>query len=42
LPDATHDAASDQWSAPIATQGLMLYAVVGEPPTVIVLRLIAL
>lgn len=40
LPDATHDAASDQWSAPIAERGLMLYAVV--PVTVIVLRLIAL
>jgi hypothetical protein len=42
LPAATYDAASDQWSAPIAERGLMLYAVVPEPATVIVLRLIAL
>jgi hypothetical protein len=42
LPDATYDAASDQWSAPIAERGLMLYAVVPERATVIVLRLIAL
>jgi hypothetical protein len=42
LPDATYDAASDQWSAPIAEHGLMLYAVVPERATVIVLRLIAL
>jgi hypothetical protein len=41
LPDAIYDAASDQWSAPIAERGLMLYAVVSEPATVIVLRLIA-
>ena len=42
LPDATYDAASDQWSARIAERGLMLYAVVPERATVIVLRLIAL
>jgi hypothetical protein len=42
LPDATYDAASDQWSAPIAERGLMLYAVVPERAIVIVLRLIAL
>jgi hypothetical protein len=42
LPDAIYDNASDQWSAPIADRGLMLYAVVPEPATVIVLRLIAL
>jgi len=41
LPDAIYDSASDQWSAPIGEQGLMLYAVVHEPATVIVLRLIA-
>src|SRR4051812_22351794 len=41
LPAATYDAASDQSSAPIAERGLMLYAVVPEPATVIVLRLIA-
>lgn len=42
LLDATYDATSDQWSAPIAERVLMLYAVVPEPATVIVLRLIAL
>jgi hypothetical protein len=36
------EAASDQWSAPIGGRGLMLYAVVHEPATVIVLRLIAI
>ncbi len=41
LPDATYDSASDQWSAPIGEHALMLYAVVHEPATVIVLRLIA-
>ena len=41
LPDAIYDSASDQWSAPIGEHGLMLYAVVHEPATVIVLRLIA-
>ena len=41
VPEAIHDSASDQWSAPIGEQGLMLYAVVHEPATVIVLRLIA-
>jgi hypothetical protein len=41
-PDAIYDAASDQWSAPIAERGLMLYAVVPQRATVIVLRLIAL
>jgi len=38
LPDATYDAASDTWSAAIAERGLMLYAVVPEPPTVRVRR----
>jgi len=42
LPGATYDAASDRWSAPIAERGLILYAVVPEPATVIVLRLVAL
>ncbi len=41
LPDAIYDSASDQWSAPIGERGLMLYAVVHEPATAIVLRLIA-
>jgi hypothetical protein len=42
LPDAIYDSASDQWSAPIGERGLMLYAVVPGPATVIVLRLIAI
>ncbi len=44
LLDAIYDSASasDQWSVPIREHGLMLYAVVHEPATVIVLRLIAL
>jgi hypothetical protein len=42
MPDATYNAAVDEWSAPIAERGLMLYAVVSDPATVIVLRLIAL
>ena len=41
LSDAIHDAASDQWSAPLE-RGLMLYAVVADQSTVIVLRLIVL
>ena len=38
LPDAVYDPSSDQWSAPVGA-GLLLYAVVVEPATVIVLRL---
>ena len=41
LPDAVYDSSSDQWSA-LAGGGLVLYAVVAEPPTVIVLRLVLL
>ena len=41
LPGAIHDASSDQWSAPVGG-GLVLYAVVAEPATVIVLRLVVL
>jgi hypothetical protein len=41
LPDAIYDPLFDQWSAP-AGGGLVLYAVVAEPPTVIVLRLVLL
>ncbi len=42
LPDAIRDAKSDQWSAPVPEEGLMLYAVVADQATVIVLRLIVL
>jgi len=41
LPHAIYDSASDHWSAPIGEHRLMLYAVVREPATVILLRLIA-
>jgi hypothetical protein len=41
FPDAIYDSGSDQRSAPIGDHGLMLYAVMNEPATVIVLRLIA-
>ena len=41
LPDAVYDSSSDQWSAPVGG-GLVLYAVVIEPATVIVLRLVVL
>jgi len=40
LPDAVYDAGSDQWSATIGGHGLVLYAVVTETATVIVLRLV--
>jgi hypothetical protein len=39
--DAVYDSRSDQWSVPLGTTGLLSYAVVPEPPTVIVLRLIS-
>ena len=41
LPDAVYDPSSDQWSAPVGA-GLLLYAVVVEPATVIVLHLVVL
>ncbi len=41
LPDAAYDPSSDQWSA-TSGGGLVLYAVVADPPTVIVLRLVLL
>jgi hypothetical protein len=40
-PDAVYDSSSDQWSAPVGG-GLVLYAVVVEPATAIVLRLVVL
>ena len=42
LPDATYDPESDQWSATLGDRGFVLYAVVTEPATVIVLRLVLL
>jgi hypothetical protein len=38
-PDAVYNARSDQWSVPLGTSGLLFYAIVREPPTVIVLSL---
>lgn len=38
LSDAVYDAASDQWSVTLADRGFLLYAVVADPATVIVLR----
>lgn len=40
--DAVYDPGSDQWSATLGSAGLVLYAVVAEPATVIVLRLVFL
>lgn len=39
-PHAAYDAPTDQWSVPIADQGFVFYAVVADPPTLIVLRLV--
>lgn len=39
-PDAAYSERSDQWSVPIQDQGFLFYAVVANPPTVIVLRLV--
>jgi hypothetical protein len=40
-PDADYNERSDQWSVPVGTDGLLFYAVVRDPPTVIVLRLVS-
>ena len=40
--DAVHDPGADQWSATLGGRGLVLYAIVAEPATVIVLRLVFL
>jgi hypothetical protein len=41
-PDAVYHKRSDQWSVPLAEQGFLFYAVVRDPVTVIVPRLISL
>ena len=41
-PDADYNQRSDQWSVPVGADGLLFYAVVREPPTVIVLRLVSI
>jgi hypothetical protein len=38
--DAVYNARSDQWSVPIADEGFLFFAVVRNPPTLIILRLI--
>jgi hypothetical protein len=40
-PDADDNERSDQWSVPVGADALLFYAVVREPPTVIVLRLVS-
>jgi hypothetical protein len=40
-PDADYNERFDQWSVPVGADGLLFYAVVREPPTVIVLRLVS-
>jgi hypothetical protein len=39
-PDAVYNSRSDQWSVPLGDQGFLFYAVVNEPSTLIVLRLV--
>ena len=41
-PDAVYNPASDQWSVPLGDDGVLFYAVVRDPATVIVLRVIGL
>ena len=41
-PDADYIERSDQWSVPVGPDGLLFYAVVRDPLTVIVLRLVSL
>lgn len=40
-PDAVYNPTSDQWSVPLGEDGFLFYAVVRDPATVIVLRLIS-
>lgn len=41
-PDAVYNDRSDQWSVPLGERGFMFYAVVRDPATVIVLRLVSI
>jgi hypothetical protein len=41
-PDTVYNPASDQWSVPLGDDGFLFYAVVRDPATVIVLRVIGL
>lgn len=38
--DAVYNRRSDQWSIPLGNHGFLFYAVVHDPPRVIVLRLV--
>jgi hypothetical protein len=40
-PDADYNKRSNQWSVPVGDDALLFYAVVRDPPTVIVLRLVS-
>ena len=40
--DAVYNERSDQWSVPLGERGFLFYAVVRDPATVIVLRLVGL
>jgi hypothetical protein len=39
--DATYNERSDQWSVPLGDRGFLFYAVVRDPATVIILRLVS-
>jgi hypothetical protein len=39
-PEAVYNSHSDQWSVLLGDQGFLFYAVVNEPSTLIVLRLV--
>ncbi|MGH3889498.1 MAG: hypothetical protein ACRDSZ_23545 [Pseudonocardiaceae bacterium] len=40
IADAVYNRRSDQWSIPLGDDGFLFYAVVHDPPRVIVLRLV--
>jgi hypothetical protein len=40
--DAVHNKRSDQWSVPLGDDGFLFYAVVREPATLIILRVLSL
>ena len=39
-PDADYNERLDQWSVPLGDDGFLFFAVVRDPPTVIVLRVV--
>ena len=40
--DAVYNARSDQWSVPLGDNGFLFYAVVRDPTTLIILRVVSL